>query len=261
LLAVRILLGAPARFMAGLAAPYLAIMVLAMRSVSGSTRALYRHAEQSAASAARAAAEAGEAQLAALQAQMNPHFLFNALNTVAALVRTDPVAAESTVENLSDVLRLTLRRTEETVRTLGDEIDYLRAYLSIEKQRLGERLRIRWDVPEDLGPAELPPMTLQPLVENALRHGPGSRIEGGELRISAAARGGRLCLEVADDGPGFVRGYREGTGLGNLRRRLSTLYGTQASLRVSTDAAGARVTVALPLVLRPHPAPRSSVLT
>lgn len=224
----------------------------AARMTVESIRFLYRHGREQAEAAAAARTEAAEATLGALQAQMNPHFLFNALNTVASLVRTDPPAAESTVENLAVVLRRTLDRSRRVVTTLADEVDYLEAYLAVETERRGERLAVQWEIRPEALDHRLPPMTLQPLVENALEHGVGERLDGGRVRIAARVAGDRLVLEVEDDGPGFrTRGRpREGTGLGNLRRRLATLYGDAAGLEVVPPST-VRVTVPLdPAALR-----------
>jgi LytS/YehU family sensor histidine kinase len=223
------------------------VVVYARRAVSETTRFLYRHAEEQAEAAARARAEAADAQLAALQAQMNPHFLFNALNTIAALVRTEPRAAERTVENLAAILRRTLHRSQRTLTTVEEEVDYLRAYLSIEQERLGERLVVGWQIEPAALACRIPPMTLQPLVENALKYGIGGRLDGGRIDVSAHLERERLVLAVNDDGVGFQRRVREGTGLGNLRQRLLTLYGEAGVLKVETPEVGARVVVEVPL--------------
>lgn len=216
--------------------------------ISTTTRFLYSHAREQAEAAERARSEATEAQLAALQSQMNPHFLFNALNTVASLIRTDSAAAEATIENLSVVLRRTLDRSKTILSTLDDEIDYLRAYISVAKQRFGDRLRVDWEIDPEARKLLVPTMTLQPLVENALRHGVGARLEGGILRIAARVKGNWvLVLEVADDGPGFQRGFREGNGLANLRERLSTLYAGEARLEVDQSVPGSLVSISLPV--------------
>jgi LytS/YehU family sensor histidine kinase len=127
---------------------YGAMLVFAAHTVMRSTRTLFMHATQHAAAAAEARSEAAAAHVAALQAQMNPHFLFNALNTVASLVRSDPRAAEHVVENLSDVLRRTLERSAGTAGTVREEVEYVRAYLALEQQRCGERLRVEWSIPD-----------------------------------------------------------------------------------------------------------------
>jgi LytS/YehU family sensor histidine kinase len=222
------------------------LLLLAFRTAVHTSRFLYSYAEQQAELAARAREEATEAQLSALQAQMNPHFLFNALNTVASLVRINPRTAETTVEHLSDVLRRTLARSSRTTGTVGEEIEYLKAYLAVEQQRFGDRLAVEWAVTPEALPCRLPPLVLQPLVENALRHGLGARLEGGRLRISAARHNGRLELAVSDDGAGLPSRVLEGTGLGNLRRRLSTLYGEAARLSLESSRPGTTVRLELP---------------
>lgn len=226
---------------------YAAFIYVAGLTVRDTTRFLYRYASEQAQAAAQAQAEATQAQISALQAQMNPHFLFNALNTVASLVRTDPRAAESTVENLAQVLRRTLDRSQRTFSTVEDEIGYLRAYLSVEMERYGDRLTVRWSVDPAADHLTLPPMTLQPLVENALKHGIGNRLHGGHLFIRTELQGDALRLEVSDDGSGFPARYTEGTGLSNLRKRLSTIYGDQSTLAVLPCDRGATVEVSIPV--------------
>ena len=211
------------------------------------TRYLWFHAREQADAAERARAEASDAQLAALQAQVNPHFLFNALNTIAALVRTEPRAAEATTENLAHVLRRTLDRTRTTECTVEDEVDFLRAWLAVERARYGERLRVDFYVDPAAGALRIPPMTLQPLVENSLKHGIAGKLEGGRVMVRVRRDGERLRMEVEDDGAGFSRDPRPGTGLTNLRRRLETIYGPAGTLTVERPASGARVVVEVPV--------------
>jgi signal transduction histidine kinase len=233
-------------YLLGGMAPMVMVIVYSTRVTVDSTRFLYTHAREQAAAAERAQAEAADARLHALQAQMNPHFLFNALNTIASLVRTDARAAEATTENLAAILRRTLDRSRSTVSTVEDEADYLRAYLGIEQERFGDRLRVEWEIDPASLPLRIPPMTLQPLAENALKHGIGGRLEGGRMRIAARRTDDRLQLEVEDDGAGFAVDARDGTGLGNLRARLATLYGDRAALTIHRLPRGARVTLDLP---------------
>ena len=227
-------------------AGFLLVGVLVARATHRTTRFLYHHAREQAEAAARARSEATEAQLAALQAQLHPHYLFNALNTVAALVRSDPRAAEATVENVAQVLRKTLDRSRRTVAPLEEEIDYLKAYLAVERQRWGDRLKVSFKIATEALAVPIPPLTLQPLVENALKHGLGQRIEGGTLEIVAGFNGGKLVLSVADDGAGLGLRTTEGTGLSNLRQRLATLYGPEATLTLEPRERGARAVVTLP---------------
>jgi signal transduction histidine kinase len=228
----------------------LLVLVSSALALSDATRFLYRHAVTQTELAERARVEAGEAQLAALQAQLDPHFLFNALNTVASLVRTDPRSAEATVENLARILRRTLDRSRKPSIPLSDELDYLRAYLAIEKARFGDRLALDWRIDPHALDCRVPPMSLQPLVENSLKHGLAQQLEGGHVRIAAIRSNGRLRLEVGDDGPGFAPGYADGTGLGNLRRRLETLYGESARLEVAPPNGRRGATVAIELPAR-----------
>jgi signal transduction histidine kinase len=225
---------------------YGGMVIFAARTVNSSARTLFDYATRQAALAADARGDAAAAQLAALQARMNPHFLFNALNTVAALVRSDPPAAERVVESLSGVLRKTLQRAAGKLSSVEEEVEYVHEYLALEQHRWGSRLRVTWDVDPAARTIEIPPLVLQPLVENAVKYAIGARVEGGTIHISVR-RGASLIVRVDDDGEGFPVGWREGTGLGNLRERLRTLYGADASLDVSTDSTGAHVTVTMPL--------------
>jgi two-component system LytT family sensor kinase len=243
---MRAVLGASPWAVAVMSAILFWVMILGAHTILRTSRFLYQSAQEQAQAAARAEAQVVEAQLAALQAQMQPHFLFNALNTVASLVRTDPRRAERTVENLADVLRQTLRRSRAPLHPLGDEIELLESYLALEQERLGERLRVVWSIGSDTRGLHVPPLTLQPLVENALEHAIGSRIEGGTLRIGAMRDGDTLRLTVEDDGEGFKRDATDGIGLGNLRQRLATMFGDRASLRIESTSVGARVVVAIP---------------
>lgn len=226
---------------------YAMFVMMAVRTVSDTIRFLYRYGHEQAEVATRAQSQATEAQLSALQAQLNPHFLFNALNTVGSLVRSDPRAAEATVDNLAQVLRRTLDRSRRMLSTIDDEVDYLKAYLSVEQERYGERLTVEWAIDPQTRGLKIPPMTLQPLVENALKHGIGGRLHGGTLAIRSVLERDVLRLEVADDGSGFLPHYREGTGLRNLRERLETLYGDESAVEVGRPAEGATVTVRIPV--------------
>jgi hypothetical protein len=245
LMVLRALLGTELLLAVVALTAYSGMLVFAGRTITNSTRTLFHHAEQQAAAAAEARGKADAAQLAALQARMNPHFLFNALNTVASLVRSDPPTAERVVENLSGVLRRTLQRSTGHVGTVDEEVDYVRDYLALEQERWGSRLRVEWEIEDDARSLSLPPLVLQPLVENALTHGIGSRLDGGVIRISI--RGGeQLTIRVDDDGAGFAPRWKEGTGLGNLRERLQTLYSGGARIDTSSDDTGAHVTVTVP---------------
>ena len=197
----------------------------------------------------RAEALAHEARLEALRYQLNPHFLFNALNAVSTLV-TERRNDEATrmIARLGDLLRATLDRSDGETIALTEELELVRRYLDIEQVRLGDRLRVTLDIDANAWTARIPPMLLQPLVENAIKHAVAPRESGGVISISARKDGARLHLAIADDGPG-VRGdtTTRGIGLANARARLGQLYGEshQFSLGAS-DAGGLRVDVTIP---------------
>jgi two-component system LytT family sensor kinase len=204
---------------------------------------------QSETQAARLAAQLAEARLGALRMQLNPHFLFNSLNTILVMVRDgDSLGAAASIERLAGVLRRILKVDQEHEISLGDEIEFLEQYLAIEETRFSDRLRPRFDVAPSLRRAAVPELILQPLVENALRHGIGKRTESGLLTISARRDGDDLVLVVEDDGAGLpAAGVREGVGLSNTRERLATLYGERARLELSPgDQGGAVAVIRLP---------------
>jgi signal transduction histidine kinase len=207
---------------------------------------------EEAARAARADALRARAELQALRSQLNPHFVLNTLHTLIGLVRREPALAEDALERLGEILRYGLRvHREATDRVpFQEEWDFARSYLEIERLRLGDRLRLELHPEPGVMDCEVPPFTLQPLVENAIVHGIAVRAAGGLLQVTASAGAGRLKLEVRDDGPGLQMGSQTGTGLGLrlLRERLAALYGERASLRVETAASGGCLAVVeLPL--------------
>ncbi len=194
--------------------------------------------------AARLAAQLSEARLGALRMQLNPHFLFNSLNAITVLVRDQNTAdASRMLELLSDVLRQVLRSDPGHETTLTSELEFVGQYLAIEKVRFSDRLMPRVEVDPAIGNAALPRFILQPLVENAIRHGIARRSDAGLLYVSARRDGSDLVLTVRDDGPGLPAGGTQsaGVGLSNTRSRLAELYGDHASLRVA-DAEGGGVT-------------------
>jgi len=200
--------------------------------------------------AVRLAAQLAEARLGALRMQLNPHFLFNSLNAITVLVRDQNTAAAARMlELLSGVLRQVLRAEEAHETTLAAELDFLERYLAIEQVRFSDRLRPRIEVDPAIARALVPRFVLQPLVENALRHGIARRADSGALTIRAHRESGDLVLTVQDDGPGLTPGTESagGVGLANTRARLNVLYGERASLDIS-DASGGGVvaTVRLP---------------
>lgn len=173
---------------------------------------------------------AARSELKALKAQINPHFLFNALNSISALVSIDPDAAQRTLERLAGIFRGTLLASENETVPLRKELELVDAYLEVERARFGRRLTVREDVAENARDVEVPPLILQPVVENAVRHGISPRVEGGTVRIEARRDGGFLVLAVEDDGPGVDAARLEdalagGYGLRNVRDRLNTKFG------------------------------------
>jgi two-component system, LytTR family, sensor kinase len=201
---------------------------------------------------------AAEAELRALQAQLNPHFLFNALNTLGYLMRAAPERAHATLLDLTQLLRAVLKRTTGELVTLGQEMELIESYLAIEQARFEDRLRVRIDVPEELRRTTLPPLLVQPLVENAIKHGIAASAEGGEVAISARVEPGdpgSLVVEVSDcvraaDAQRLAPGGRRGVGLSNIEKRLASYYGARASVELSRrPGLGARATLRIPLGL------------
>jgi len=202
--------------------------------------------------AERLRADLASAQLRALTLQLQPHFLFNALNAVGALIITERnTEAFEVVGRLGELLRalLAIERREEV--SLREELDLVESYVGIEQARLGNRLRVEWAVAPDVASAQVPPMLLQPLVENAIRHGVARSPTGGRLTIAARRRDMRLALEVCDDGPGpsVARARGEpgrGVGLENTRQRLTHLYGDESRLELVREGDWTRLLVELP---------------
>jgi len=193
---------------------------------------------------ARLSEQLSSARFAALQAQVNPHFLFNTLNTIAVLVRDDDKAgAVRIVEQLGDVLRRTLTRHQTNEVTLDEELDLVRQYLAIEQARFSDRLRPVFEIEDGIQSAAVPSFALQHLVENAVRHGIAKRSDASLVRVSARRDRDTLELSVADDGPGIDRGAGElkGHGIDNTRERLRALYGDRASLTIERGATGGTV--------------------
>jgi LytS/YehU family sensor histidine kinase len=202
---------------------------------------------------ARLREEAARAELAALQARINPHFFFNTLNTITSLLDDDPRRAQEVVQTLADLFRYTFKVTDAAPVPLREELEFTRGYLEIEQARFGDRLRVSWDVEDEASRVSVPGLILQPLVENAVAHGIAPLARGGRLTISGRLGDGRLRLEVADDGAGLSNAagdlVRDGHGLGNVRRRLETYYHGRASLELASNPAG-RGTVARILIPR-----------
>ena len=193
-----------------------------------------------------------EARMAAMQAQVEPHFLFNTLASIDHLIETDPARASQMQRNLIALLRASMpsmRESNPSAQTLGREIAVIRPYLEILKVRMEDRLQASVDVPNGLLSAEFPPMMIQSLVENAIKHGLEPKAEGGTLRVAAEILDGRLAVTVADTGLGFGLADTAGTGVGlaNIRERLKLLYGERASMVVTdNEPSGTVVTLTVP---------------
>jgi two-component sensor histidine kinase len=207
----------------------------------------YRRSQERERRALEMAAGLTQARLEALKMQLQPHFLFNALNSIAALVHKDPDAADEMLSALSELLRLTLETSGEQELPLRRELQFVERYLAIEHARFGDRLQFEMEIAPDTAEAQVPTFLLQPLVENAVRHGLEPRSGEGLLRITTIRDADRLIVTVRDNGAGLPaeRPEREGIGLANTRARLRELYGDRASLELR-NAGGLAVIVTLP---------------
>jgi LytS/YehU family sensor histidine kinase len=190
-----------------------------------------------------------EAQLQALRNQLNPHFLFNTLHSIAELVHENPPLAEQLILRLGELLRKVLASSVAQEVPLGEELDFIKAYIEIEQMRLGERLRVEWDIAPDLADAKVPALILQPLVENAIQHGIAPSDQPGTLVIRARRDDGFLHLQVRDSGPGLIADTDtrpDGIGLSNTEARLQRLYGAMQRFELTSDN-GLTVNLRVPL--------------
>ena len=189
---------------------------------------------------------AAEAQLASLESRVRPHFLFNALNSIAALIPDDPGQAERMVGQVAALLRSSLDG-EATLIPLGEEMCVVRAYLEVERVRFGDRLRYELDVPDGAAGVAVPRLSVQTLVENAVKYAVSPRRGGASLEVRASAANGIVRLEVRDDGPGFSEAeVHDGHGLALLRSRLAMLFGGRAALRINSGPGGTSVVMEMP---------------
>ena len=190
--------------------------------------------------ALKAEAQLAKSQLTALQLQLNPHFLFNALNGLNALINDKPRAAEDLIEHLSQLLRKSLSLTDEHEIPLRQELEFLKHYLAVEETRFQDRLQFSSSIPEDLLDAIVPTFILQPLIENAIKHGIESRRTGGEIHLEVSRRGESLIASVSDNGGGLRSAAqgRQGIGLANTRQRLKQLYPDQHQFSLSERTSG-----------------------
>ena len=194
---------------------------------------------------------ARESELKALKAQINPHFLFNSLNSISALATLDGARARDMCIKLSDFLRTTLKLGEKQRITLADELALARAYLEVEQVRFGARLRVEIDADPNCARCIVPSLVLQPLVENAVKHGIAGLVEGGAIRIEARCRDGRLQVKICNEfDPDSPASSRHGLGLRNVRDRLRAVY--ENSARVDTQASGGKFDVEMELPCLEH---------
>jgi len=177
-------------------------------------------------------AQLAESRLKVLQIQLHPHFLFNTMHAISALMHRDVEAADEMIARLSDLLRMSLNREDVQEVPLREELELLEHYLSIEKVRFADRLDVAFEIDSAARDELVPNLILQPIVENSIRYAIAPRISGGRIVVRAVHGADGLCIEVEDDGPGLAPEWREGVGLSNVRSRLAELYGTRQSLRL-----------------------------
>jgi two-component system LytT family sensor kinase len=201
-----------------------------------------------------------ESELRALRAQINPHFLFNSLNTIASLITSDPEKAETITVRLAGIFRYVLLHADRPLSSLDEEMDFLRTYLDIEQIRFGERLLVEFDLESSIAHTAVPSLILQPLVENAIKHGVAPKVGRSRILVQSKRQGGSILLSVEDDGIGLsvkrdhAKGHLSGTGAGagvglqNIRERLQTMYGGGASLSlIDMESGGSRATLEIPI--------------
>jgi len=207
----------------------------------------YRKYRERELKAAQLETELAQAQLDALRTQLNPHFLFNTLNSISVLMKRDVEAADRMLLQLSGLLRLALSKNEAHEIPLRQELEFLERYLQIEQTRFRDRLTVRMEIDPAALPALVPQLIFQPLVENAIKHGIADREADGMIEIRAERRNGQVCLQVRDNGPGLngsVDGLSAGVGLSNTRARLDHLYGADGRLELSNAAEGGLIVAA-----------------
>jgi len=212
--------------------------------------AFYHESQQRKIKAAQLETQVVEARLKTLEAELHPHFLFNTLHAISTLVHRDPDSADRMISRLSDLLRITFDRSGEAKVSLKDEIDFLQKYLDIEQTRFQDRLTVSVSIDPDALDGEVPRMILQPLVENAIKHGIAGRHGGDQVHVSAGRTGERLWMQVRDNGGGLqirtLKALRTGVGLANTRDRLDCLYGRLYRLEFSDRDGGLSVLIEIP---------------
>jgi two-component system, LytTR family, sensor kinase len=216
----------------------------------------YRESQARAVKAAQLETRLAEARLRTLEAELHPHFLFNTLHAISSLVHTNPEAADRMISRLSDLLRITFDRAGSAGISLQEELEFLQKYLEIEQTRFHDRLTVRFDIDPETLDAEVPRLILQPLVENAIKHGVAPQPGAGLVQIASRRHGDRLTVEVSDNGVGLSAGararLRSGIGLSNTRDRLECMYGAAHRIEFSDQAKGLTVRLEIPFHHAPH---------
>jgi sensor histidine kinase YesM len=219
----------------------------------GYARAYRRRWEENERAVRTLETQLAQAQLDVLKAQLQPHFFFNTLNSICVLIRKGEAdRAQAMLTRLGELLRYTLAIGKRQTVPLSDEIEFVKGYLEIEKARFGERLKYQISIEPNAQSVLIPPLVVQPIVENSVRHGIGERTTGGTVSILARNRGGQLVITIADDGVGFEKKgdglEREGLGIGHTKARLQQLYGDRSLMELSSDSSsGTTVTLKLPI--------------
>ena len=208
----------------------------------------YREARERETREARLASQLSEAKLSALRMQLHPHFLFNSLNAIIVLIRDQKTRdASEMLERLSRLLRQVLQSEQGEFIALEKELKFIEEYLGIEQVRFSDRLQVRWSIDDAAREALVPAFILQPLVENAVRHGIAKLVENGVIEVGARVEGEWLILSIRDNGPGYKLGSAEGVGIVNTRSRLQALFGDDAELKIVGDESGTVAEVRLHL--------------
>jgi sensor histidine kinase YesM len=212
----------------------------------------YRRFEKGKIRAAKLSSQLGRARLQALKMQLHPHFLFNALNSLSELMQEDPEAAQQMIKNLEKFLQLTMKSNHVLEVPFEEELEFLKCYLAIEYVRFQNRLNIKMDIEPQILKVAVPNLVLQPLVENAIRHGIAPRKSAGQIEIKASRKNGMLMVSIQDNGPGLSRTQRKilpgGLGISNTRERLRQLYGNHHRFEmINAPEGGLIVTLEIPV--------------